>query len=122
MYGNRKGEPMSEQDTRKTQLRVAERERRRREREQEQKRTWVIPAIFVALLAVLGVGLVIYGDLTNANTPGVNGPHLQVDRDRIDFGDQHFDTPVHAVFKIQNTGDGTLTLNVPQAATVVEGC
>lgn len=108
---------------RKTEARIAERERRRQQREQKQKLWRTIPLVIIALLAVAGVGLIVYGKTqAQANITGANGPRLALDRDQIDFGDQHFNTTVRATFKVTNAGDGTLSLNVPKVATVVEGC
>ncbi len=108
---------------RKTKARIEERERRRKQREQKQKLWRTIPLVIIALLAVVGVGLIVYGKTqATANVQGVNGPRLQVDRDQIDFGDVHLGNTVRASFKVTNAGDGTLTLNVPKVATVVEGC
>lgn len=59
--------------------------------------------------------------LTPASQSG-GAPKLQVSTDRLDLGKQLFDHTVHASFTIQNTGTGTLTLQVPRTATLVEGC
>ncbi len=71
----------------------------------------------VAGLFVLGIVLLVLG-LTQPSGTG----HLQVDRDLIDFGDQHFNTTVRASFNLTNTGDGSLTLNVPRVPEVKQGC
>ncbi len=108
---------------RKTEARTAERGRRRRERERKEKLWWTVPFVVVGLLVVIGAGLLIHGTIqATADVKGVNGPRLQVDRDKIDFGDVHLGKTVRASFKITNGGDGTLKLDVPQVATVVEGC
>lgn len=108
---------------RKTQSRTAERERRRHVQEQKQRLWRTLAFVGVGLLVAIGVGLVLYGTLQpGANITGANGPRLQLDREQIDFGDQHFNNPVRASFKVTNAGDGTLTLNAPKVASVVEGC
>ena len=114
---------MSEELTRKTQARIAERERRQQERERRRKLVRALPFVIIGLLVVAGVSLVLYGNSQSAGiAQGKEGPRLQIDHDQIDFGDQHFNTTVRATFKITNGGDGTLVLNVPKLASVVEGC
>lgn len=102
---------------RKTEARMIERDRRRQARERSQKLWRTLGFVAVGVLLALGLGLVIYG-----SQAGSGAPRLQLDREQVDFGDQHFNNPVRASFKITNTGDGALTLNVPKVATVVEGC
>ena len=112
---------MSE-STRRTETRTAERERRRK-RQETKARLWkTIPILLIGVLALLGAGMVAYGSFAQPNTSGANGPRLQVDREQVDLGDQHFGTTVRATFKVTNTGDGTLNLNVAKIATVVQGC
>ncbi len=108
--------------TRRTEARIAAREQRRQEREAKARLWRRIPLVIVGVLVLLGVGLVVYGTVGQPNVTGVNGPRLQVDQEKVDLGDQHFGTTVRATFKLTNTGDGTLTLNPPQIATVVQGC
>lgn len=73
--------------------------------------------LVVAGLFVVGIVLLVLG-LTQPSGTG----RLQVDRDLIDFGDQHFNTTVRATFNIKNVGDGPLTLNVPRVPEVKQGC
>jgi hypothetical protein len=94
---------------RKTEARIAARELRRKRREERQKLMRTIP----------------YGNLATPPRPanaGVIGPRLELDRDLIDFGDEHFGQAVQAVFNVKNVGDDTLNLNVAKVATAVEGC
>lgn len=108
---------------RRTEARKAERERYRQERGQKQKLWRALPFALVGLMVVVGVGLLIYGNIqVSADIKGVGGPRLRLDRDQIDFGDVHLGNTVRASFKITNAGDGTLKLDVPKVATVVEGC
>ena len=114
---------MSAQFTRRTEARILEREHRRQERERKAKLWRTLAFSGIGLLVIAGIALIAYATLQpGANISGANGPRLQLDRDQIDFGDQHFNTTVRATFKVTNAGDGTLTLNVPKLATVVEGC
>ncbi len=108
---------------RKTEARIAAREQRQMKREQRARLLKTIPLLIIGILALAGAGMVAYGTFAPpANIQGVNGPRLQLDREVIDFGDQHFNTTVRAIFKVTNAGDGTLNLNVPKVATVVDGC
>ncbi|OGO37030.1 MAG: hypothetical protein A2Z03_11335 [Chloroflexi bacterium RBG_16_56_8] len=111
---------MSEQ-TRKTQARMAERERRRQQQEQKEKLFKVIPFGIIAILVLVGVGLIVYGNMASPIAGGI-GPRLEVDRDQIDLGTRKFDQPVRATFKVKNAGDNTLNLSVPKLVTAVEGC
>ncbi len=77
----------------------------------------LLPFVVLGVLVVIGVGLIVYGTLSPGGTP-----RLQVDRDSIDFGDQHLNNTVRAIFTITNAGVGALTLNVPKTPTVVQGC
>jgi hypothetical protein len=116
---------MSEKHLRKTQVRTADRERRRAQRESKEKLIWQIPLAAVALVAVLAVAY--YAVAASAQPPttgsaGSSGPHFQADTEMLDLGDEPLGKTVHASFDIKNTGDGPLTLNAAQVATVLEGC
>lgn len=114
---------MSEELTRRTQARIAERERRQQEHERRRKLVRALPFVIIGLLVVAGVSLILYENSQGPSVvQGTRGPRLQIDRDQVDFGDQHFNTTVRATFKITNGGDSALVLNVPKLASVVEGC
>ena len=78
------------------------------------------------LLVVVGVGLFLAGR-PSAPPAAVNsgvttgGPHLTVDRERIDFGNVPVNKMVRADFQLSNTGDRQLTMNI-SPVRVVEGC
>jgi|SRR5581483_3023212 hypothetical protein len=74
----------------------------------------------IALVAVAVLALVWFALSPNRGSGGT--PQLQVSADRLDFGKQIFNTPVHASFEIKNSGTGTLTLSVPRSVTLLEGC
>lgn len=76
----------------------------------------LIPLV-VALLVIAGIVLLVVGLTQPSGTP-----RLQLDREAIDFGDQHFNVTVRAAFKLTNTGDAPLNLTVPKLPTVKEGC
>ncbi len=114
---------MSENHMRKTQARVAERERRRAQQARFENLKWQIPFAVAGVLALFAVAYFVFTNFSQpAAVKGVNGPHFQVDTSKIDLGDEPLGKTVHAAFNIKNTGDGTLTLNAAQIATVLEGC
>ena len=114
---------MAENSTRKTQARIAERERRRQQEERIQTLKTVVP-VLAGIILLLAVGYSLFTVITKPATlnPGVVGPRLQVDRDKIDLGKQPLGKTVRAVFNLKNTGDGTLTLSVPRTVTLLQGC
>lgn len=112
---------MSEKTTRKTQARATECERApaRRQRSVRTKKVMLLDLGGIVLIAVmLGAWMM----LNPPPTQGSIGARLQVDRERIDLGNQIFDRPVRAVFTAKNVGDETLKLEAPRVATVLEGC
>jgi hypothetical protein len=115
---------MSEKPIRRTQARVAERDRRRVQEERKERLKYLIPLAAGAILLALVVGYLVFPSLANPSqgAKGANGGHFQANTEKIDLGDQPLGQTVHASFDIQNTGDGTLTLTVPQIASVLEGC
>ena len=116
---------MSDKPIRKTLVRAAERERRRAQRERNQRLKWQIPLAALGALAVLAAAYFVFTAVTKSSNgvrAGVNGPHLQVDTEKIDLGDEPLGKTVQAAFNVKNTGDGTLTLNPAGTATVLEGC
>ena len=82
-----------------------------------QRYRW-LPFALVGVLVLVGTGLIVYA----AQSTGGVGPRLQVDREQVDLGDQHFNTVVRASFKITNAGDRPLSVSAPKTATAVEGC
>jgi len=82
----------------------------------------VLPWIMGAL-AVLFVGIVVFTAINQATPANGSGtPRLQVNQDRLDLGNRVFNQPVRATFTIKNVGDGTLKLETPRVATLLEGC
>jgi hypothetical protein len=74
----------------------------------------------IVVVAVVVLGLVWFATTPNGGSGGT--PQMQVSAERIDLGKQSFETPVQASFDVKNTGTGTLVLNVPRVATLLEGC
>ncbi len=112
---------MSEKPMRKTEARIAERERARAQR-QRSARTKKGLLLVLGGIVLIAVGLGAWMMLNPPTTQGSIGARLQVDRERIELGDQIFDRPARAVFTAKNVGDGTLKLEVPRVPTVLEGC
>ena len=115
---------MSEQPIRKTQARLAERERARAQEQRKGMLKKFIPLAVVFLVAVfvLFVGLTTLTQTSGQIIQGATGPRAQVDRENLDLGTQPFDKTVRAAFTVKNVGDGTLKLDVPKVATLVDGC
>ena len=114
---------MSNQTIRKTRARTAERDRARRRATRHDTLTRALPFVIGAAV-ILFIGIAAFV-ATNQPTPtiqGTVGPRLSIDQEKIDFGTLVFDKTVRAVFNVKNIGDGTLKLDVPKAATLVEGC
>lgn len=111
---------MSNQPIRKTRARAMERARAHKQTERRDTITRILPFV-IAGAVVLFIGIVIFLALNQA-TPGVVGARLQVDQERIELGNRVFDQSVRATFTIKNIGDGTLKLEVPRVATLIEGC
>lgn len=74
----------------------------------------------IVLIAAAVMVMVWFAVGPNRGNGGV--PKLETSAERLDLGKQIFDQPVRATFTVKNTGNGTLTLNVPASATALEGC
>ncbi len=90
--------------------------------QREQKSLLPLIAIFgaAALLLIAGLFLLLSND--GATSGSKTGPHLTVDRERIDFGRVPLDKTVRAEFKVTNTGDRPLTLDTSTPVQVLQGC
>jgi len=53
---------------------------------------------------------------------GSGMPSITVDRQQIDYGDQHFGTNLTFAIKVTNTGDGRLHFKEKPYIQVLEGC
>ena len=116
---------MSEDHIRKTQARAAEREQRRARQARNERLKWQIPLAAAGVLALLAVAYFVFTPFarpSQAVIAGVNGPHFQVDNQKLDLGDQVLGTTVRVTFNVKNTGGSQLSLNTPQMPTVVKGC
>ncbi len=116
---------MSDQPSiRKTEARIAERQRARAEEQRKGMMKKFIPLAVVFLVAVflVFVGLTTLAKTSSENIQGATGPRFQVDREKIDMGKQIFNNTVRAAFTVKNVGDGTLKLEAPKVASILEGC
>lgn len=85
---------------------------------------WLLGGGIVVLIAVAIAILAKQPTPDQATTPAkvTGSPRLEVDKDRIDFGDVPLGKTVKASFKLTNAGDEPLTISAPPVAEVVEGC
>jgi len=97
------------------------RESRAHQQRGAQTKKLVPPAIgAIVVLFVVFVAFTTANQTTQVNVIGA--PRLQVDREKIDLGNRIFNQSVRAMFNVKNVGDGTLKLDAPRVATVLEGC
>lgn len=89
------------------------------QRKQSPNSTWLLIG-GIALVGIAVLVLVWFALTPNRGNGGT--PQLQVNTDLLDLGKQTLGKSVHASFEVKNTGNGTLTLNVPRVATLLEGC
>jgi hypothetical protein len=83
---------------------------------------WAIIAAGVALIAFV-VLQAVSNNSTPATAPVVaGGPALQVDKEKVDFGDVKLGQTVEAKFEVTNTGDQPLRFKQRPYIEVIEGC
>ncbi|MCL4394259.1 MAG: hypothetical protein M1482_05555 [Chloroflexi bacterium] len=113
---------MSDKPMRRTQVRVTRREQGRAQERRKNKLKLVV-ALIAAAFVLFVVAATTWYARSNPSAAQADGtPRLQVDHDQIDLGLQPLNRTVRAAFNIKNTGDGTLKLDVPRVATLLEGC
>lgn len=109
---------MDHRPIRKTQTKRLEREHARKQAMRRDTLTRTSPFVIAAAVVLfIGMAIVLVLNQTAAGTP-----RLQVDQERIDLGKRIFNQSVRATFSVKNVGAGTLTLEAPQVATVLQGC
>lgn len=109
---------MSNQHMRKTEARAMERERARKQAQRHDTITRMLPFVIAAAVVMfIGIAAFLVMNQTASGTP-----RFQVDREKIDLGNLPLDKTVRASFVVKNTGDGTLRLDIPKGATLLEGC
>lgn len=110
---------MSNPPIRKTQARAIGRERARKQGKRHDAIMMHTLPFVIAAAVMLFIGIVVFLTM-NQTVPGT--PRLQVDQDTIDLGNRIFNQPVRGMFTVKNVGDGTLKLETPKIANVLEGC
>ncbi len=86
--------------------------------------------IWMPLIIVAGVALVVVALISSRGSqaaspvkPQVNGaPALQVDKEKVDFGEVKLGQTVETKFELTNAGDQPLTFKETPYVEVVEGC
>jgi hypothetical protein len=85
-----------------------------------------LPLIIVAGVVLIGVALLSEASSNTAApsvTPQVTGaPALQVDKDKVDFGNVTLGQTVEVKFEVTNVGDQPLRFSEKPYVEVVEGC
>lgn len=102
--------------------------RKNRQKAPQQPQRNLLPWVLVGGIVVLiAAAIAIFAGQSGPDQPTTpakvtGSPRLEVDNDRIDFGDLPLGKTVKASFKLTNIGDEPLTISVPSVAEVVEGC
>jgi hypothetical protein len=78
--------------------------------------------LILAGIAILTAGILFAAQGGRQETTGTIGPQLNVDQERIDFGQVQMGQPVSALFTLTNTGDEILRLTKEPYIEVKEGC
>ena len=84
-----------------------------------------LPLIIVAGVALIVVALISSssGQSASTSTPQVNGsPALQVDKEKVDFGNVTLGETVEVKFEVANVGDQPLRFTKKPYVEVIEGC
>ncbi len=84
-----------------------------------------LPLIIVAGVALVAIALLSSRDSQAATPvkPQANGaPALQVDKEKVDFGEVKLGQTVETKFEVTNAGDQPLTFKETPYVEVVEGC
>ena len=82
---------------------------------------WLLAAAGLVLLGGAILASILNGGVSALRT-GNRAPRMAVDQAIVDYGQVKIDTPIEAVFRVQNIGDATLEiLGVPQGE-LREGC
>jgi len=98
---------------------MSKKQNRQKHRRHKQKQN------FPWLLLVLGGVFIAVAAFLFARQGGGDGggtPSIAVDRQKIEYGDQHFGTNLNFAIKVTNTGDGTLRFKDQPYIEVLEGC
>jgi len=93
----------------------------KKKRRQQQKKKLSMPLIILIIGGLLLVSAVVFFAFSNRDVGG-GTPAIAVDQQKIDYGDQKFNTQLTFAIKITNTGDGTLRFKEEPYIEVLEGC
>jgi len=80
----------------------------------------ISPVLLLVLSGLLLAGLAVFFALRPAAADGT--ARLEVDQEKLDFGDVHFNQPVTATFRLTNTGDAPLKFTKAPFIQVKAGC
>lgn len=86
-----------------------------------QKKQLSTPMIVLIIGGFLLLAAVGFFAFSNRNDGG-GTPAIAVDQQKIDYGDQKFNTNLTFAIKVTNTGDGTLRFKEKPYIEVLEGC
>ncbi|HSM71937.1 MAG TPA: hypothetical protein VK851_10375 [Anaerolineales bacterium] len=87
-------------------------------KQKQGRREFPLPlAVFGGILLIVAAVL-----LARQGDGGGGTPSIEVDQQRIDFGDVKFNIPKTFAIKVTNTGDGTLRFKEEPYIQVLEGC
>jgi hypothetical protein len=92
-----------------------------KKKHRQQKKGLSKPLIVLIVGGFLLLAAVGFFAFSNRNDAG-GTPAIAVDQQKIDYGDQKFDTQLTFAIKITNTGDGTLRFKEKPYIEVLEGC
>jgi hypothetical protein len=86
-----------------------------------QKKRLSTPMMVMLIGGILLVAAVAYFAFNNYDNSG-GTPVIAVDQQKIDYGDQKFNTQLTFAIIVTNTGDGTLRFKEKPYIEVLEGC
>jgi hypothetical protein len=83
---------------------------------------WGVIAAGVALIAFVVIQAISSNSTPPPVTNGAGEPALQVDKEKVDFGDVKLGQTVEAKFEVTNVGDQPLRFTKKPYIEVIEGC
>lgn len=79
--------------------------------------------VWIAVVIALALGAVaLFAVLSRPTSEGTGTPTIQVQTNELDFGDVAVNTPINAVYTIQNVGDAPLRILGEPRVELVRGC
>jgi hypothetical protein len=92
-----------------------------KKKRRQQKKGLPTPMIVLIIGGFLLLAAVVFYVFSNNDTSG-GTPTLAVDQQKIDYGDQKFNTKLTFAIKVTNIGDGSLRFKEKPYIEVLEGC